>query len=73
MDKTLASEFAAKSREYSEWFNAMTELSARIPDVQLARKIRGALAGGFLELDLVLFNPLRHEHPDLFDPEWFES
>ena len=73
MDRELAQEFAQRSREYSDWFNAMTDLSMRIPEVELGRKVRRTLAEGFVQLDEVLFNPTRKEHPNFFDPEWFET
>ena len=31
------------------------------------------VAEGFVQLDEILFNPIRKMHSDLFGPEWFES
>ncbi|MGE0054684.1 MAG: hypothetical protein AB7S74_10775 [Hyphomicrobium sp.] len=68
MQKDLAREFAERAKEYSDWFNAMTELAHRAEeeDLEFAKRIRRALANGFLELDQVFFDPLRKEHPEFF-------
>jgi hypothetical protein len=68
MDKALAREFALKYKEFSTWFNAMTELSARIDDVDQAKALRRKLAEMLFALDDTIFIPLKKQHPDLFDP-----
>ena len=68
MEKPLASEFAAKYREFAAWFNAMTELTDRIDDAVQAKEIRRKLADMLFSLDDALYLPLKQQHPDLFDP-----
>lgn len=73
MDKELAKEFAERAKEYSDWFNAMTELTIRLEDEdrEHAKRTRRALANGFLDLDEVLILSLRKGHPELFT--WFKD
>jgi hypothetical protein len=73
MQRELAKEFAECAKEYSDWFNAMTELTIRLEDQdqEYAMRIRRALGNGFLELDEALVIPLRKDHPELF--AWFKD
>jgi hypothetical protein len=66
MEKRLAEEYAKKYHEFSNWFNAMTELTLQTQDSEMAARIRKGLAEMAFMLDDTVRLPLKDQFPDLF-------
>ncbi len=66
MDRALAEELAASYRKFCEWFNAMTELTAKFEDATQGKRLRQMLSTCFVDLEDEIYRELRKEHPDLF-------
>lgn len=65
MERELAQQFAACDRKFADLFNAMTELTVRLPDQEKAKRIRRIMAECLCDLDDELYRDLRRSHPDL--------
>lgn len=65
MERELAEQFAACDRKFADWFNAMTELTTRLPDLEQAKRIRRALGNCLIGLEDEIYCDLRRDFPDL--------
>lgn len=65
MDRDLVEELAACDRKFAHWFNAMTELTTRMPDQEQAKRIRRVLGTCLNGLEDEVYCALRRDFPDM--------
>jgi hypothetical protein len=66
LDRALAEQFAACGRKFGNLFNAMTELSRRLPAPEKGKRLRQILSTCWIGLEEETNHQLRRDYPDLF-------
>ena len=66
MDKEIAQQLAEKCREFSLWFNEITEITIKMGNCEEARSIRKTVAEMLFLMDDGFMNDWKKQYPDIF-------